>query len=197
MMQERVVAVRRLFAFSLDWLLILLWGGVLFGAVMIATDGDPPRPDSPWQAQGIGFLTMTVPVVLYFALCESSVMRASVGKKVLGLVVSGVTGERLSFGSAVLRNVIKFAPWEFGHTLAQQATFSGEGGLAAWVWVPAAIALIGPVFWVAGIVVTGRAPYDYLARARVTHTVDHIRAFETTGRAAQQQHAADGASRRR
>lgn len=186
MKQERVVAVRRLLAFSVDWLLMVLWGGALFGAVMIATGGDPPRPDGPWRAQGIGFLTMTVPVGLYFAVCESSIARASLGKRVLGLIVSGETGERLSFGSAVLRNAIKFAPWEFGHTVAQQAAFSGAGGVATWVWVPASIAFIGPVFWIAGIVVTGRAPYDYLARSRVRRSTNHVRASETTECAAQQ-----------
>jgi uncharacterized RDD family membrane protein YckC len=167
MKQERVVVLLRLCAFSVDWLLIALWGGALFGVVMFASGGSPPRPDSPWQAQGIGFVTMTLPVVLYFAVCESSVMRASVGKRVLGLVVTDETGARLSFRSAFLRNAIKFAPWEFGHTVAQQAVFSGEAGFATWVWVPAAIAFICPVLWVAGIVVRGRAPYDDLARTRV------------------------------
>jgi len=197
MKRKRVVAVRRLLAFSVDWLLMALWGGALFGTVMIATGGNPPRPDGPWIAQGIGFLTMTVPVLLYFAVCESSVMRASVGKRALGLIVLGEAGERLSFGSAVLRNGIKLAPWEFGHTLAQQAAFSGEGGLATWIWVPATFAFVGPVAWMAGVVVTGRAPYDYLARARVELWADHGRAPETPGRAAQQPHAAAGATRRR
>ncbi len=174
MNQKRSVAVRRLCAFSLDWLLMVLWGGALFGAVMLATGGRPPRPDGPWQAQGIGFVTMTVPVLCYFAVCESSVRRASVGKQVLGLIVSGETGARLSFGSALLRNAIKLAPWEFGHTVAQQAAFSGEGGVPTWVWAPAAIAFGGPLCWVAGIAMRGRAPYDAWARARVERSAKHL-----------------------
>ena len=82
------LAICRLSAFALDWLVVVLWGGVLFGAVMVATGGNPPPPTNPWMAQGIGFLTMTVPVTLYFALCESSAMCASLGKRILGLAVS-------------------------------------------------------------------------------------------------------------
>jgi uncharacterized RDD family membrane protein YckC len=158
---------RRLLAFSVDWLVIVVWGAVLFGVVMIATAGNVPRPDSPWHAQGIGFLTMTVPVVLYFSASESSVARASVGKRVFGLIVSGATGGQLSFGTALLRNAIKFAPWECGHTVAHQAVFSGGETMATWVWAPAALALAGPVAWVVGIVVTERAPHDYLTGTRV------------------------------
>jgi uncharacterized RDD family membrane protein YckC len=172
MMKERAVAVRRLLAFAVDWLVVLLWCGLLFGSVMIATSGHPPRPDNPWTAQAIGFLTMTLPVTLYFALCESSAFRASLGKRVLGLVVSRDTGERLAFAPALLRNAIKFVPWEFGHTVAQQAALSGEGGFPAWVWGPAIVALVGPLWWLVAIIATGRAPYDRWALARVLRSAD-------------------------
>lgn len=170
MRRNRAIAVRRVLAFAMDWLVVVLWGGVLFGAVMIATSGHAPRPENPWMAQGIGLLTMTVPVTLYFALCESSAMRASIGKHILGLIVSRETGERLSFGSALLRNGVKFVPWEFGHTVAQQAAFSGEGGFPSWVWGPAIVALAAPVWWFVAMMATGRTPYDRWALARVART---------------------------
>jgi len=130
-------------------------GGALFGAVMFATSGKPSPPANAWKAQGLGFLTMTPPVTLYFALCESAVFRASLGKRAVGLVVSGEAGARLSFGAALLRNAIKFVPWECGHTVAQQAIFSGEAGLPVWVWGPAAVAFAGPVWWLVEIIATG------------------------------------------
>lgn len=168
----RAVAGRRLLAFTVDWLVMVMWGSAVFLAVTVAIGGIPARPDDPWQAQIIGFVTMTIPAVLYFAVCESSAMQASVGKRILGLIVSGETGKRLSVRSALLRNTVKLAPWEFGHTVAQQAAFSSDAGLPVWVWAPAAIAFLGPVCWVAAIVVTGRAPYDHLARARVERLAD-------------------------
>jgi uncharacterized RDD family membrane protein YckC len=161
------IAVRRVLAFAMDWLVVVLWGAVLFGGVMIVTSGHPPRPENPWAAQVISFLAMTVPVTLYFALCESAARRASLGKHILGLAVSRETGERLSFGAALLRNGVKFVPWEFGHTVAQQAAFSGEGGFPSWVWGPAMIALAVPAWWFVALIATGRTPYDRWTSSRV------------------------------
>jgi hypothetical protein len=55
------LAVRRLLAFAIDWFLVALWGGVLFGAVMLPTSGHPPQPQNPWKAQVIGLFTVTIP----------------------------------------------------------------------------------------------------------------------------------------
>lgn len=167
MSNRRTIAVRRSLAFGLDWLVVVLWGGVVFGAVTIATHGSPPAPEGPWTAQAIGMLTMTLPVTLYFAVCESSAWRASLGKRALVLVVSSDAGMQLSFRSALLRNAVKFVPWECGHTLAQQAAFSGEGGLPTWVLGPAAIAFAAPLWWLAALFATGRTPYDRWVSASV------------------------------
>jgi uncharacterized RDD family membrane protein YckC len=191
MKNKRAVAVRRLLAFAVDWLVVVVWGGVLFGAVMIATGGNPPRLENSWKAQAIGLLTMTVPVTLYFAFCESSALRASLGKRVLGLVVCRETGERLLFGSALLRNAVKFVPWEFGHTVAQQAVFSGEGGVPAWVWGPATVALVGPLWWLVAMIATGRTPYDRWVSARVARSAVHEPRFELPPLVARQDAAAD------
>jgi RDD family len=188
----RTIAVRRSLAFALDWLVVVLWGGILFGAVMIATNGKPPRPENPWVAQAIGLLTVTLPVTLYFAFSECSAWQASLGKRALGLVVSRETGERLSLPSALLRNAVKFVPWECGHTLAQQAVFSGEGGFPAWVWGPAAVAFVGPVWWLVAMFATGRTPYDRWTAARVARSTGPTHHFETAALATQQPVAADG-----
>lgn len=166
------MSVRRVLAFAVDWFVVVLWGGVLFAVVMIAGGGDPPRPGNPLTAQAIGLLTMTVPVALYFAICESSAWQASLGKRVLGLVVSKSTGEPLSFGLALLRNAVKFVPWECGHAVAQQAAFSGEGGLPIWVWGLALVAYGGPAWWLVAMVATGLTPYDRWASARVAYAAD-------------------------
>jgi len=163
----RATAVRRALVFAVDWLVVVLWGGVLFGVVMMATGSNPQRPADPWTAQAIGFVTMTVPVTLYFALCESSMLQASLGKRLLGLIVSRETGERLELGSALLRNALKFVPWEFGHTVAQQAAYSSDAGMPTWVWGPLVVAVGGPVWWLVAMMTTGRTPYDRWARARV------------------------------
>lgn len=166
---ERSRAARRFLAFMLDWLVIAFWGGLLFAGVMVANGGDPQGPEGPWRAQGLGLLAMTIPVVLGFAVCEWSGLRATPGKRVLGLAVSDESGEKLSFGSALFRNLLKFLPWECGHTVAQQAIFAGEAGLSTWVWAPMVGAFLGPVWWIAAILMTGRAPYDRWAGSRVVN----------------------------
>jgi hypothetical protein len=70
------------------------------------------------------------------------------GKRMLGLVVSGETGDRLAFGSALLRNGVKFVPWEFGHTVA--------------------------VWWLIAMMATGRTPYDRWASARVVPSAEPV-----------------------
>lgn len=42
-----------------------------------------------------------------------------------------------------------------------------EGAPALWVWLTAAGAMIGPLWWIAAILRSGRAPYDRWAGARV------------------------------
>jgi uncharacterized RDD family membrane protein YckC len=154
-------------AFAVDWLIIAAWGGLLFFAVMLATGGNPPRAQFALMSQAIGLVTMTLPVTLYFALCESSTLRASLGKRALRLAVVDEHGQQLTRSASLLRTIAKFAPWECGHTLAQQAIFSGEDALPVWVWGPAAVALVGPIWWIVSLLTTGRTPYDRWTRANV------------------------------
>lgn len=167
MNSARRLVVRRLLAFTLDWLVVLLWGGVLFGVVAVATAGDLPQPAGAWQAQGMGFLVMTLPVTLYFAVSEASPARASLGKWAVGLVVLREAGGRVSFGTSLARNAIKFLPWELGHTVAHQAAFSGDRGLEAWVWGLLVLSCSVPCWWLIAMFVTGNAPYDHWTKVRV------------------------------
>ncbi len=161
------VARRRALAFLADWTVIAVWGGALFGLVMVATAGRPQPPSSPWLGQILGFLTMTVPTLLYFAVFESSRFEATLGKRLLGLRVCDLHGQRLRFGSAILRNGLKFVPWEAGHLVAQQAIHSGDAGLPVWVWPVVAVSFAGPLWWMGALVATGHTPYDRWSGTRV------------------------------
>ena len=164
---KRNLAIRRLVAFAVDWLVIAAWAAMLFGVVMFGFSGHPPRPNGPWQMQVIGFAVMTLPVVLYFTLCESSVWQATLGKRALSLrVVYGRVG-RTPFSHSLLRNIIKFLPWEMGHIVANQAFFSTSSGVPAWVYVPMLLAFGCPVWWVVSVFTFGYTPYDVIAHTRV------------------------------
>ena len=162
----RNIAARRFLAFGVDWLVIAVWGGLLFAVVMILFDGQPPRSDGPWQSQVIGLVFMTVPVVLYFAFSEASRFQATLGKRALGLRVVTEAEDRVSFGKSLLRTGIKFAPWELGHLVANQAVFSATE-VANWIYLPMALACLLPVYWILCILLRGHAPYDSLTSTRV------------------------------
>ena len=121
---------RRPVAFAIDWLVITGWGASVFGVVMLATGGVAPRIGDPWTGEAVGFLTMTLPVLIGFSIFESSRLRATPGKRLVGLRVSAAGGgdAPIRFGQALCRNGIKFAPWECGHLVAQQLHFGGEAG---------------------------------------------------------------------
>ena len=171
-MDVRALAVRRLLAFAVDWLVIAAWGAALFGLLMLVWDGHPPRPRNAWTAHARGLLAMTLPVLLYFAFSEASGARASLGKRALGLVVSHEHGGRLPFAPALLRNALKFIPWELGHLVAFQSVFSGEGEPQAWVWGPAMVSFATVAWWAAVLFSSGRTPYDRWVHARIARAGD-------------------------
>ena len=68
-----------------------------------------------WQIELWVLLSISLPSWLYFSLTESSARQATLGKRLLGLQVMTVNGERLTFWQALLRTLIKLIPWEFTH----------------------------------------------------------------------------------
>ena len=74
---------------------------------------------------GLIFLAATVSLVvtwLYHALMESSEWQATVGKKVLGLVVTDMAGQRVSFGRLTGRHfgkiITNMIPMFIGYIMA-------------------------------------------------------------------------------
>jgi uncharacterized RDD family membrane protein YckC len=74
---------------------------------------------------GIVFLLATISLVvtwLYHAWMESSEWQATVGKRVLGLVVTDAAGQRISFGRATARHFSKIitnmVPLAIGYIMA-------------------------------------------------------------------------------
>lgn len=167
MSRNRAVAVRRIMAFGVDWLIILVWAGLLFGMVVAVSSGEPSRPSNPWVAQAIGFSSMTVPVVLYFAILESSGLQATLGKRLLGLKVKFGQTTRAPFGTAIVRNAVKFIPWEFGHLVANQTALSGNATIPIWIYGAMAASFSIPVWWLGSMFSSGLTPYDRLTSTEV------------------------------
>ena len=78
------------------------------------------------RAQFVAFLLITLPVTLYFAVCESSAQQATWGKQQMKLKVTNYNGERIGFWRAFARTLLKFIPWELSHTLIWELSFSPQ-----------------------------------------------------------------------
>jgi uncharacterized RDD family membrane protein YckC len=110
----------RLLAFAVDYLFIALYLLLLVGvgALIRLT---PLCADfgalfaNPASAELTSFILLVLPVLLYFALMESSRWQATIGKRVVGLRVMTMGGGRVGFPRSLLRNALKLIPWELAH----------------------------------------------------------------------------------
>ncbi len=112
----------RLKAFGFDYLpiaayILLLFGGTLGVIRLLDFLGRPLRwPQSPLVNDAIAFLTLVLPVALYFGLQESAARGATWGKRKAGLRVVDASGRVLSRKRALLRALAKLLPWQIAHT---------------------------------------------------------------------------------
>jgi uncharacterized RDD family membrane protein YckC len=168
MTSSHKIAFRRYVAFGIDWFVIAIWAGLLYGIVMLSFSGQPPSPSGPWAGQALGFLAMTLPIIFYFSICEASRWRATLGKRIMSLNVTSTIPDGISFKRIILRNAVKFAPWELGHLVANQAIFSSSSNIPIWVYVPMILSFAIPFWWVISILIRGNSPYDHLTGIRIT-----------------------------
>jgi uncharacterized RDD family membrane protein YckC len=64
----------------------------------------------------IAFLTAILPVMLYFTLLEGGSAQATWGKRWVGIQVTAVNSQPVTYGRVFVRSFIKFAPWQLAHT---------------------------------------------------------------------------------
>lgn len=141
----------RLTAFALDYIVIAAWLALIvaLGSVVNAVSPLAQRMFAhPLSGQTTGFLLVTLPVSLYFAVFESSAWQATWGKRMKNLRVIRTDGSKLSRSRAISRTALKFTPWELAHTCIWQinsATVSSAIVIAgfALVWVLVGANVIG------------------------------------------------------
>lgn len=69
----------------------------------------------PVKAELAGFVLLTLPVLLYFAICEGRGAHATWGKRKGGLAVVRAGGGDIGLSRSLLRSALKFLPWELAH----------------------------------------------------------------------------------
>ena len=167
----------RVKAFGVDYLFIAAYLIVLTGAVwglrltplrsLLAT-----LYGAPSTAQFTDSLFFDIPVMLYFALFESSEWQATPGKRRVGLRVVTESGQRIGRPRALGRIILKFLPWEIAHTSiwhtpgwpqhAQPTQLNLVGYLAVY-------ALLGVYIVTLLTSRTRQTLYDRLTRTRVVY----------------------------
>lgn len=120
----------RIKAFALDYVIILIYLMLVAAGAMVFNLTAPGVIQifyaTPLSSQITSFMIVTLPVILYFALLESSVWQATWGKRRVGLRVIRTDGKRLSTSHALGRTLLKFATWELSHTLIWQVGFTAQ-----------------------------------------------------------------------
>lgn len=106
----------RLAAYALD--IVLLFIGIMVTQLLLK----PVNPlfgrwkgGAAWRHHLWTGVTVSLPILIYFALCFSSVWQATIGMKILGIHVSAVGLTEVGSGRALLRSLVMLIPFEVNH----------------------------------------------------------------------------------
>jgi uncharacterized RDD family membrane protein YckC len=161
--------LKRFLAWMVDWVVIMVYACTLFGVMMLLISLNVVTIGAvhPVKGQLIGFFTLTLPVVLYCILMESSSRHATVGKRIMKITVSSEAGT----SKIVLRNIIKFLPWEFAHAGVLWINHVGDAEPSMWIWALLIIPQILVVMYLISIVYTKgtRSLYDSISGTHISN----------------------------
>ncbi|NNK49383.1 MAG: hypothetical protein HKP01_10955 [Gemmatimonadetes bacterium] len=162
----------RIRAFGYDYLVILGYIAALAGVgafLIVGPVGDrwTALMSDPVRADVVAFVSLVLPVALYFTLTEASNGGASWGKRKVGLRVVGSGGSKLGLPNSLVRSGLKFLPWQMAHT----AMFHipgfpiAPGEPPAWSTPLLVIAWFLVALYILGLtpLLGRRTPYDRLA----------------------------------
>lgn len=146
--------LKRSAAFFIDYLIFMIWLAALF---FISTFLNRVVPfhslmeSSYIFRHSVSFLTTTLPLVAYFILMERSRFKATAGKTLFGLRVAHTDGGKAPLKCLMIRNTLKFLPWEIAHTIihVNPALFASENKMVWLLIIPQGMML----FYAAMIVI--------------------------------------------
>ncbi|MCX2680072.1 RDD family protein [Galbibacter sp. EGI 63066] len=126
--------INRILAWTIDFGIIVLYAVLLFTLTSLFFEFKQASLN-PYFGQLIGFLTLTLPVIAYSYLTEKSKWKATIGKRILNLMV--LNRENKTFKSVLLRNLLKYLPWELAHTGVHWMIYFESVGRETpiWTWV--------------------------------------------------------------
>ena len=172
--------VKRLKAFAFDYCIIIGYVAVLTAVTMAIVRINEfmglslSWPENPFLADLIAFVTLILPVAIYFTLQESSSRQATWGKRKVGIRVVDSLGGILTGKQSLVRSIVKLIPWQIAHTCIFQI-----GGFSFTPVEPSPMVISGfilvyllVVIYIASILISKkhRTPYDWIAGSCVVVT---------------------------
>ena len=166
------MVIKRFLAFAIDYLVMTLYAMALYALRIYLFDSPVSNASyAPLYGQAIGFLSLTLPVFLYFYLSERSNFGGTMGKRVMHIqvVLSTQTHDRTL--KIFLRNLLKFLPWEIAHTGVHWLIYYSENSIETplWVWFSLILPQAVVLGYIVSIVSSGgkSSLYDTLAKTKV------------------------------
>lgn len=125
--ENNIACKRRLKELLIDYIFILIYLVLLFGIVMgiyfVVLKGIPEFNE--WQSQILATVTSVIPIILIFACFDYN--KGSIGKQKSGLKLHY---KNKNFGTSLIRNIIKFLPWQLAHIGVIHGIYSEFDALA-------------------------------------------------------------------
>ncbi|WP_341962319.1 RDD family protein [Planococcus maritimus] len=120
-------------------------------------------------AQLAGFLLVTVPVSLYFAVFDSKHFNGTFGKRKMAIQVIGRNGKAVGLMRSAVRTSLKFTPWELSHFLVYRLAGNGAESVSL-ILILVGASIYGLLFlYVLSVFLSKdkRALYDWLSGTKV------------------------------
>ncbi|HKX87409.1 MAG TPA: RDD family protein [Flavobacterium sp.] len=160
--------LHRILAWTIDFGIIVLYA-ILLLTVTSLFFNFRQADLNPYLGQLIGFLTLTLPVIIYSYVTEKGNWKATIGKRALNLII--LTPENKTNKSILIRNLLKYLPWELAHLGVHWVIYFESIGRETpiWTW----IILIVPqvmvfIYFVSIILSKGQASiYDKISGIRL------------------------------
>ena len=167
------IVLRRIKAFAIDYLIILLYIGLLLATTLLVSRVFSVNIEKPGPVSGqlIGFFTLTLPVILYFTISENSKKAGTIGKRTFHLQVVSNNFTKVRFGQLLIRNSVKFLPWEMAHFFVFRLFYFARNNAQTPDWVLAGliasqgIALLYLIYLIVNK--NNRSLYELLSQTRV------------------------------
>ena len=115
-----MILIRRFTALIIDYLILLIYAGVLF---LLSPIVGPLFKESALQSELLGLILLVAPVFLYFSIFEASHLKATPGKLLFHIKVIKIDGTNFKYKDSFIRSFVKLMPWEFAHFAIWQFVF--------------------------------------------------------------------------